>query len=297
MGRGPSVCVIVPMVLLASANVSGGVVVTLSSDADTLVGEIVGSGIDVVPGSPTYTGAVNASGRFTGGLTSGIGMASGILLTSGNAALAQGGNSSDSSTGINGLPGDADLDAGLPGGTVSYDAAILEFDFTTTGGDLSFNYVFASDEYNEYVNTAYHDTFGLFLDGTNIAVVPGTDTAVSVNTVNGGGPAFGTDPTHPEFFHNNDRQDGGPFFDFAYDGFTDVFAAQAQGLAAGTHHIKIAIADTHDRLVDSAVLIQTGTFSVSPPVAPPATIPAPAALILGAIGVGIIGHFRRSRII
>ena len=64
---------------------------------------------------------------------------------------------------------------------------------------------------------------------------------------------------------NNDPNDPGPSsFDLQYDGFTTVFKAEAHGLAPGTHHIKLAIADTGDRNLDSAVFIEARWFAYAP---------------------------------
>src|SRR5690606_24494876 len=124
------------------------------------------------------------------------------------------------------------------------------FDFETTTGDLFFSYVFASEEYNEYVNTSVNDVFAFFVDGVNIALIPGTSTPVSINTVNCGfstdGALPGLNPSNCDQFVNNDLQNGGPFFNIEYDGFTKVLVASALGLSAGTHHIKLAIADADD---------------------------------------------------
>lgn len=88
---------------------SYAITVTTTGDANTLASTILGSGISLV-GSATYTGAAVASGTFTGGLASGIGIDSGILLTSGNAQLAVGPNNSSGATGNNGLAGSSLLD-------------------------------------------------------------------------------------------------------------------------------------------------------------------------------------------
>ena len=277
-------CLTIGMLVLAGN--AWALSVTTSNDPNVLAGAILGGGGVALVGTPTYTGAAVASGTFTGGAASGIGIDTGIIMTSGNANLAPGPNNSDSAGSSNGTSGDGDLNA-LSGKT-THDAAVLEFDFTTTTSDLFFSYVFASEEYNEYANTQFNDVFGFLLDGKNIALIPGTNTEVAINTVNGGNP-FGTNAQNSAFFHNNDLQDGGPFFDIQYDGFTSVFSAEAHGLSAATnHHIKLAIADASDSILDSAVFIKAGSFSGAPPPGgPPPSVPEPTTLTL--MGAGMIG--------
>ncbi|NEP80331.1 MAG: DUF4573 domain-containing protein [Okeania sp. SIO3B3] len=255
----------------ASAAFSGitaaqAISITPTNNGNDLVNEILGSGITIAPDSIKYTGTAGASGIFTNGFSSGIGIDSGIILTTGTATDAEGPNNSHEQSTNNELPGDSDLDKLIPGYTTE-DATILEFDFESEGGDLFFNYVFASEEYVEWTNKNYNDVFGFFLNGENIALIPGTSTPVAINTVNGGRP-LGIKASNPEFFNNNDLNEGGPFFNIEYDGFTNLFTAQALGLSPETHRIRLAIADAGDAVYDSAVFIQAKTFSdmlVDPP--------------------------------
>ena len=228
--------------------------VETTDNGQDLVNAILGSGITIVPGSIDYTGSLTSSGFFVGGLAAGIGIESGIILTSGNAADAVGPNVSDGTTTVTGTGGDADLNALIPQST--NDVSSLEFDFISEGGDLFFNFVFASEEYTEFVNSSFNDVFAFFVDGVNIALIPGTDTPISINNV--------SDVTNTEFFNNNDPSFGTPSFNIEYDGFTDVFTVSVTGLEPGEHNIKLAIADAGDTILDSAIFIQSGSFSDVP---------------------------------
>jgi len=259
--------------------------VTTPVDAETLVENILGTGISA--SNISFTGDPNAAGTFVGGIAAGIGMEAGIILTSGHASTAPGAdpcqpgvNSQDGATGNNGQPGDDDLAELIPGYSV-HDAVVLEFDFVSEGGDLFFSYVFASEEYNEYANTSFNDVFGFFLDGKNIALIPGTQTPVSINNVNGGNP-FGQDASYPELFNNNDPSDlegDEPGYAFEYDGFLNVFTAEALNVGPGVHHIKLAIADAGDSILDSAVFFQYGSFSDVRPFYPPIFVEGDATLV------------------
>lgn len=217
---------------------------TPTNNGVNLVRTILGSGINVPSNSVRYQGDSNASGIFTDGLSSGLGIDSGIILTTGDAINAIGPNSANN-TGTN-------HNLRLTG-TQLRDPVLLDFEFESEGGDVFFNYVFASEEYNESVNApGFGDTFRIFIDGENVALIPGTNIPVDVQTVN---------RNNPQFFNDNAFSSSGSPFNLEYDGFTTVLTAQALNLLPGSHSIRFAIADTIDGFVDSALFIQAGSFS------------------------------------
>ncbi|MCL4200996.1 MAG: choice-of-anchor L domain-containing protein [Pirellulaceae bacterium] len=230
-------------------------------DGNSLRAAIVGSGVAPV-GQANLVGGTASAGFFTGGLGS-IGIASGIVLSTGDVASAAGPNLDDRSSGIASGSGDADLDAAL--GITTTDAASLEFQFSlAVSGTLYFDYVFASEEYNE--NVLPPDGFAILVKPqgssvwTNYALVPGTGQSVSTGSVNR--------TTNSGFFRNNDPSDAGRYLRyFGYDGFTDVLQA-AIPLAAGIHAIKFVVGDVGDQDGDTAVLISGGSFSTQPSVQP-----------------------------
>ena len=230
--------------------------------ADLLVAEILGPGVSLIPGGASYVGGSQSAGFWTDGTNSGI------LLTSGDALSAGGPNSEEWSSGYASQSGDGDLDAEF--GVSTEDTTALEFSFDFPGGDLFFDFVFASEEYNEFVESGFNDVFGFFLqsvDGItypqrNIALVPGTTTPISIDTINGGNPYGSSNASNSNYYNNNSPNDGGSFLDdLGYDGFTDVLTAQATGLPAGQYTMKLVVSDVGDLAWDTGVFIKAGSFS------------------------------------
>ena len=243
--------------------------------ATDLVTALVGPGVTV--SNIRYTGAPVAGGTFTGG--SGIiGFENGVILSSGDIASVPGPNDAGGTTTNNGQPGDPDLNALIPQNT--FDAAVLEFDFECTGTQtISFQYVFTSEEYNEFANTNFNDVFAFFLNGTNIALLPGSGNPVSINNVNCGNPFAGAGPNCTEYINNECGSR-----DTEMDGLTVVFTATA-AINPGVNTIKLAIADAGDSVLDSNVFIRGQSFQCATP-APFFDVPSPCGqTLMASVGV------------
>jgi len=213
--------------------------------AHDLVQALVGGGVTI--SNIVYTGANVASGMFTGGSAAGIGIDEGIILSTGAATLALGPNQSNSTSYDNGLPGDADLNT-LVTGDITYDATVLEFDFIPDTENLQFTFVMGSDEYEEYLN--YHDVFAFFLNGTNIALIPGTNTPISIGTINPN--------VNSSYYISNVPLPG--TYDIECDGFTVPISLNATVIPGEVNHIKLAVADYRDGVWDTWIFMQAETF-------------------------------------
>ncbi|MBJ7899548.1 MAG: hypothetical protein GC158_06440 [Cyanobacteria bacterium RI_101] len=218
---------------------------------------ILGAGVDLI--SATYVGDNRGATVFDNpGL--GIEIPSGIVLSTGNVANIVGPNQSDSIGTNFPTSGDADLD-NLVSPNTTNDAAVLEFSFVPTEEFLSFNYIFASEEYNEFVDSNFNDVFGFFLidslgNQRNLAVLPDTDIPITVNNINGS--------VNSSFYRNNDPSDFGVGltpFNTEFDGLTTALTAVANVTPGQTYTLKLAIADTSDSGYDSAVFLSNGSFS------------------------------------
>jgi hypothetical protein len=236
---------------------------------------LVGSGVTISNATFNGSSAMITSkqvGTFltAGSATEQLGLESGILMTSGQASIAIGPNSSTGAgTSTNGT-GDPDLN--IISNSTTFDKAVIEFDFVPQFDTVRFRYVFGSEEFLEFCNSI-NDAFGFFLSGPgingsfsnnsiNIALMPGSQNLyVTINNI----------CSHP--LTRWDNPPGAP--NFQYDALTKVFTATGIVQPCSTYHIKLAIADAVDHILDSGVFLEKNSFS-SPGVSMNATGAIPA---------------------
>jgi gliding motility-associated-like protein len=189
----------------------------------------------------------------------------GIVLSTGKAVNTIGPNTSLSDDGQNmGWDGDTDLQTALNIGN-SFNATILEFDFTTVGNKFSFDYIFSSEQYLSNPNTNqcnFTDGFTFLLKEVgsssayqNLALVPNTNIPVKVNTVRGNGticPA--ANEAYFDAFNNTEHPTN-------FNGQTVVLKAEATITPNTLYHIKLVIADEGNARFDSAIFLGGGSFN------------------------------------
>lgn len=216
---------------------TNALVVIPTNDATALANAVLGPGITLV--SATYTGAVGSSGTYTDGP---LGIRDSIVMTSGQAIDTIPSNSDAEASKSLDTAGSA-LCQTLNGGVQTYDAAVLSMDVVLNSAYSGFftEFVFASEEYPEWVGSDFNDVFGIWIDGKQIAA----DSNGAPITINGGFFSSGNVVTPPASGSN-------------FDGSTPLLRAGGSVIAPGAHKIEIAICDTADSLLDSSVFLTLG---------------------------------------
>lgn len=222
-------------------------------------------------------GNPNQFGTFAG-INSNIGFTSGMILSTAAINPPNGFAPPNflGGAGTGGFP----LLGNLMGGVNTFNASVVTFQFTPIGDTIQFRYVFASDEYPNFVCSGFNDVFAFLLSGpnpaggnynnTNIALIPGSGTPVTINNVNDGNngpcqnPQTGAQcPCNSQYFVNNYSPNQGTV---AINGFTTPLTAMAPVIPCSTYTITLAVADVGDGSLNSAVFLEANSF-MSPVVA------------------------------
>ncbi|TVR78297.1 MAG: gliding motility-associated C-terminal domain-containing protein [Chitinophagaceae bacterium] len=235
-----------------------------------LAQSLVGSGVTISNVNITCGG--NSYGRFEEG-TSNLGISEGVLLTTGIVTDVANPSSFFMSTTV-GTPGDPTLNQ-LVAPQTTNDACVMEFNVIPQGDTLRFRYRFGSEEYPDYVCSEFNDVFGFFITGPdpaggnynqeNIAIIPGTNLPVAINSINSGVPGiFGTGGctgpgeslAYSSLFVNNELAGSPTFSSIVFDGITTILTAEIEVVPCQTYTLKLAVADVFDGAFNSGVFIE-----------------------------------------
>lgn len=217
-----------------------------------------------------FNGSDQSYGYFDASGTS-FPFQSGLVLSTGRLQNVPGPNNSLSDDDAPNWQGDVDLETALNENN-TINATILEFDFTSIASQISFRYIFASEEYQEgNANSCqYSDLFGFLIRPVsgggqyqNIALVPNTYTPVKVTTVTPGVP--GACPPQNETYFGNYNYGNTPI---NFNGQTTVLTATANVTPNATYHVKLVIADEQNYRYDSAVFLEAASFELSTDLGP-----------------------------
>lgn len=188
----------------------------------------------------------------------------GVILSTGLATQVQGPN--DEGYAGTSLAGPGDRQLSQLAGSATQDACIIEFDVIPLGTELRFKYTFGSEEYPNIPRgnpgfqcnpQNYNDVFAFYISGPgimgeeNIALIPGTSQAVSINNVNNDPQCNGD---NSQYYVDNTQ---GNILEF--NGYTQNLVAKVSVQACEKYHLKLKIADVADAYLDSGVLIEQVT--------------------------------------
>lgn len=217
-------------------------------DATSLANLLADNGIQVVGAS---IGGGGQAARFASP-DDGAWFRNGVVLSSGFADGAPGPNDATGFSGTLGTAGSPAIEAIV--GSPTYDASSLRIDFVPSASQIEIDWQFGSDEYTEYVNSAYNDAGVILVNGANCAVVGSgfSNVPATVNAVNPGSNAS-------QYLPNEAGQ-----LNIQADGLTKGQRCLASVTPGVVNTMIIEVADTSDQILDSWMFIQANSFD-SPP--------------------------------
>ncbi|PRZ23993.1 T9SS type B sorting domain-containing protein [Flavobacterium granuli] len=237
-------------------------ILTNNSSCINISGESV-KGDEFTSGQESYGYFNNQGGSFP--------FTEGIVLSTWSSKNSEGPFIRNQGAGNSLWKGDADLDQAL--GINSINATVLEFDFIPLTNFISFNYLFASNEYQDDYPCNYSDGFAFLIkeenaaNYRNLALIPRSTTPVSSTTIhppisytNNFGNTTSCPAENETYFDqlNTSLTNSSPI---NYAGQTKILNAQTTVIPGKKYHIKLVIADQDNFRYDSAVFIEAGSFT------------------------------------
>ena len=216
----------------------------------------------------SFSGTRNSYGYFNSG-TSSFPFTQGVVLSTWSSKNSEGPYVSTRGGGNSSWLGDSDLEQAI-GIINTVNATILEFDFIALTDFISFNYIFASNEYQGDYPCNYSDGFAFLIKEINtasyinLAVLPNSSTPVSSKNIhplinpipNSFEPIKSCGPENETYFNGYNTASS----PINYAGQTKVLTAQTNVQPGKTYHIKLVIADQRNESYDSAVFLEAGSF-------------------------------------
>jgi len=245
-----SVVVLFATALIGFGNVASAIPITITPVTNDAAGasaladamarnpaRIVGASFESAPpGTPNGIGSAGTLNQFP------IHGSTFSILTSGDVNLADDPNTSGSSS--------ANLGGAPVRGTTDFDVTILRVDLDVPAGAncLTFNFKFFSEEFPEFVGSAFNDAFIAELDVSDWTTT--MSTIVAPNN-------FSFDPMGNEISVNATGPVGvspAEAVETTYDAATPLLSASKQ-VTPGPHQLILSIFDQGDQVFDSAVFL------------------------------------------
>ena len=236
---------------------------------DVLIDSQCNQAFNITSSTGSDFGSTNGIGYFEANGSSWP-FENGLIMTSGDVANAPGPESGVLLDGTYAWPGDGDLEAFIPGLNAgdTNNASIIEFEFVPVSNSMSFDFIFAAEEYGTFQCT-FTDAFAFLLtdsagNTTNLAIVPGTEDPISVLTVRDDQYNGACESVNEEWFANYYGPGGLPPLTSPtnFIGHTEVMTASATVIPNEVYTIKLVVADDGDTIYDSAVFIDGGSFDI-----------------------------------
>lgn len=189
---------------------------------------------------------------------------SGVILSTGALSQAPGPNLNIQGEG--GWGGDSDIEV-YTEGTNTTDASFLQFNFIPYANQLNLSFILLSEEYDQNFECSFADTFAFVLTDLetgvveNIALIPETDTPISVTNIHpeivGNCPAVNEDFFGQYNFEPFNSSNDSPT---NFNGQTAEIMVSTQLIVGHEYTIKLVIADNFDTLFDSAIFLASESF-------------------------------------